>query len=132
MFGCCGLAVVWGLIVAVAIGLDVIGSCGLVVAGTSGLVVTGTSAIVVCGGSVIVDGFVGFCVSEAVGPAVVVMVFVVNVVVDGRCGFDEVADGGCVVDELLAGGSPGPVVATESMVSGAGVVGSARSAQCPC
>lgn len=118
MFGCCGLAVLWGLIVAVTIGPDVIGSCGLV-AGKSGLVVTGTSAIVVCGGSVIVDGFVGG------GPAVV-MVFVVNVIVDCCCGFDEVVDGGCVV-ELLAGGSPGPVVTIESIVSGAGVVGSVRS-----
>lgn len=107
MFGCCGLPVVWGLIVAVAIGLDVIGSCGLVVAGTSGLVVTGTSAIVVC----------GVCVSQAVGSTVVVMACVVNVVVDD----------GFVVDELLPGGNSGPVVATESMVSGAGVVGSGRS-----
>lgn len=76
--GGCGLAVVWGPVVAVVIGLDVIGSCGLV----------GRSGLEVCG-------------SQSVAAMVVVAVVVVKV--DGGCDFDEVDASGCVAVELCAG-----------------------------
>lgn len=105
---CCSVVGGWGL-AEVVIGFDVIGSCGLV-AETSGFEVFRVTVVV------------GVCVSQSVAAAVVAVVLVVKVVVDGACGFDEVDFCGCVTVELIAVGS---LIGSEVAV--AGVVGLSRS-----